>query len=278
MSLSADGRWWWHGGAWRQVGPDGRYFHDGVAWVPVPDVGPSAGWHTLAAPASPPANEGAAKAAFRRFKGLPMGARIAIVAGGSLAVLIGAAAVSGAGSQNSGTNTSTPVSVATQTRRAEATRVPTEAPQVSTPAPMPTPMPTPTPAPTATPAPTPTATPTAGPTPPPTQVPAAPQPTVPPTAAPPPPAPTTITSVTSPVSRNSYATVNARTARNASCSVTVTYNSGASTAQGLTPKTADGSGSVSWTWKVGGRTAFGTYPIHVDCGAAGSDDATFTVS
>jgi hypothetical protein len=89
---------------------------------------------------------------------------------------------------------------------------------------------------------------------------------------------TTITSVTSPVAPGSNATVQAHTAAGTNCDITVTYNSGPSHAAGLGPTTADGGGNVSWTWKVGTRTAPGTYPINVSCSPGGSASTTFTVT
>jgi hypothetical protein len=74
-----------------------------------------------------------------------------------------------------------------------------------------------------------------------------------------------IASVTSPAYRNSFATLVARTHSGASCSIEVDYASGPSSAAGLGDKTASSSGSVSWTWKVGGRTTLGTWPIYVSC-------------
>jgi hypothetical protein len=35
---------------------------------------------------------------------------------------------------------------------------------------------------------------------------------------------------------------------------------------------------VSWTWKVGTRTAPGTYPITVTCNPGGTAQTTFTVT
>lgn len=74
-----------------------------------------------------------------------------------------------------------------------------------------------------------------------------------------------IVSVTSPINAGANATIKAQTAPNASCSIVVNYKSGPSTAQGLGPKTADGSGMVSWTWKVGPRTTPGSWRIDVNC-------------
>jgi hypothetical protein len=89
---------------------------------------------------------------------------------------------------------------------------------------------------------------------------------------------TTITfaSVTSPVARGGTGQVRVTSAPNVTCSITVTYASGPSTAQGLGPKTTDVQGSVSWTWTIGTNTTRGTWPIDVRCGSA-SARATFVV-
>lgn len=50
--------------------------------------------------------------------------------------------------------------------------------------------------------------------------------------------------------------------------VTVSYSSGVSTAEGLYSKTSDSEGYVTWSWKVGGRTSFGRYPITVSGGGS----------
>lgn len=71
--------------------------------------------------------------------------------------------------------------------------------------------------------------------------------------------------MTSPDYRNSYTTLTATTHEGARCSIEVDYASGPSTAAGLVDKTASGSGAVSWTWKIGGRTTKGTWPIYVTC-------------
>jgi hypothetical protein len=78
----------------------------------------------------------------------------------------------------------------------------------------------------------------------------------------------TFTLVKSPVARGSTGQVNVTSAPNLSCSITVSYASGPSTAQGLTPKTTDGAGAVSWTWTVGANATPGTWPIDVRCGSA----------
>jgi competence protein ComEC len=85
-----------------------------------------------------------------------------------------------------------------------------------------------------------------------------------------------IKSVTSPVSKGGYATLIAQTSPNASCTITVYYKSGPSSAAGLIPQNADASGNVSWTWKVGTRTTPGTWRIVVTCGGF-TKETSFTV-
>jgi hypothetical protein len=107
-----------------------------------------------------------------------------------------------------------------------------------------------------------------------TATPAAPTPvTAAPTAKP---VGVVFTSVRSPVSRNGTGLAAVSTAPNISCTIVVTYRSGASTAQGLIPKTSDAAGAVSWTWNIGGNTTLGTWPIDVTCGSA-RGHATFVV-
>ena len=96
------------------------------------------------------------------------------------------------------------------------------------------------------------------------------------TTAPPAAGATQVVSVTSPIARNADATVRAQTSPGASCTIVVRYSSGPSTAQGLGPKTADGSGAVAWTWTIGGQTTLGTWPVTVTCGGV-SAGATITV-
>lgn len=85
-----------------------------------------------------------------------------------------------------------------------------------------------------------------------------------------------ILSVTSPVPAGANATLTAETSPNASCTITVYYKSGASSAAGLGPKIADANGAVSWTWKVGARTTPGTWKIVVSCDSV-TQETTFTV-
>ncbi len=81
----------------------------------------------------------------------------------------------------------------------------------------------------------------------------------------PPPIRLVITSLTTPIHRGATAMLVARTAAHATCSIDVEYASGPSSAQGLGDKTANGSGVVTWSWKVGSRTTFGAWPVTVTC-------------
>jgi len=78
-----------------------------------------------------------------------------------------------------------------------------------------------------------------------------------------------IVSLTSPISGGKPATIEVTTAPKASCTIVVTYDSGPSAAKGLEPKTADATGSVSWTWNVGTTTAPGKWPVTVTCTSGG---------
>ena len=86
-----------------------------------------------------------------------------------------------------------------------------------------------------------------------------------------------LVSVTSPAYPGSDATLVARVSSSSVvCSVTVYYKSGPSVAQGLYPKRPR-NGRVSWTWKVGGNTTLGRWPVTVNCGSAGSFRTHFRV-
>ncbi len=75
-----------------------------------------------------------------------------------------------------------------------------------------------------------------------------------------------LVSVTSPVSRNEYATLTAKGKPNTEYTISVYYSTSASTAAGLEKKTSDADGNVSWTWKVGGKTNAGSHRIVVSGG------------
>lgn len=96
------------------------------------------------------------------------------------------------------------------------------------------------------------------------------------TASPNTPLPLRIISVTTPVKPGGKATLIAETTQGATCTITVYYKSGPSSASGLGSKQADSSGRVSWTWTVGTNTTPGTYRIVVAVGGINTE-TTFTV-
>ncbi|HEX8221546.1 MAG TPA: hypothetical protein VF914_20325 [Chloroflexia bacterium] len=77
----------------------------------------------------------------------------------------------------------------------------------------------------------------------------------------------TITKHPGSVRRNSYATATVKTTPGGSCTLTVRYKSGPSKAAGVGTKRAAPNGLVSWTWKVGGNTTKGTWPVIITCGS-----------
>jgi hypothetical protein len=65
------------------------------------------------------------------------------------------------------------------------------------------------------------------------------------------------------------ATITAYTAAGASCSIAYRTPAGTiSTAQGLTPRTADSNGLVTWSWSIGPSTRPGTGSVTVACSGA----------
>lgn len=88
---------------------------------------------------------------------------------------------------------------------------------------------------------------------------------------------THVSSVSSSVARGQTASLQVTTTAGASCSISVNYKSGPSKAASLHPQTADSSGRIQWSWKVGTRTIAGTWPIVVKCNPGGDANAQFTV-
>ncbi len=82
-------------------------------------------------------------------------------------------------------------------------------------------------------------------------------------------------SITSPISAGSYATLTVAVSPARTCSITVYYKSGPSSAAGLYPKRGS---RISWTWKVGTRTTPGRWAIVVSCGSAGTLRTSFVVT
>jgi hypothetical protein len=71
--------------------------------------------------------------------------------------------------------------------------------------------------------------------------------------------------VSNPVSRGQIARATVTTLPHAECSITVTYASGLSMAEGLGAKDADGGGFVSWSWTVEPSVPPGSWPVYVSC-------------
>jgi hypothetical protein len=84
-----------------------------------------------------------------------------------------------------------------------------------------------------------------------------------------------LVSVTSPINHGGYATLTVSVSPAKTCSITVYYKSGPSSAAGLYPKRGS---RISWTWKVGTRTTPGRWPISVSCGSAGTLQTSFVVT
>lgn len=87
----------------------------------------------------------------------------------------------------------------------------------------------------------------------------------------------TITKHPGTVRRGATASVAIKTAAKASCSITVRYKSGPSTAAGLVSKQANANGVVSWAWKIGTRTTSGNWPVIIACKGQGTAQTVVTV-
>ncbi len=83
--------------------------------------------------------------------------------------------------------------------------------------------------------------------------------------------------VSSPVAPNETASLSAAGYPGTRYAIAVYYASGKSEAKGLSDKTADGNGVVTWKWKIGQRTKPGTYRITVS-GGGETVETTFTVT
>lgn len=74
-----------------------------------------------------------------------------------------------------------------------------------------------------------------------------------------------VQSLTSPVAPGDNASVIIKTNPGSWCTITVVYDKTASTDSGLTGKTSDDFGSVSWTWTVDTTAPVGKWPVTVTC-------------
>jgi hypothetical protein len=72
-----------------------------------------------------------------------------------------------------------------------------------------------------------------------------------------------ILSVTTPVKQGETAAVNIKTMAGARCTISVYYTDVRSAAAGLEEKTAEASGNVTWTWKIGNDRTPGTFRIEI---------------
>ena len=73
----------------------------------------------------------------------------------------------------------------------------------------------------------------------------------------------TITSWPKTASRNEVVSVTIKGKANTKYYIEVNYSTGPSTSKDLNPKTSNSDGIVTWTWKVGARSAAGTFDIIV---------------
>lgn len=83
--------------------------------------------------------------------------------------------------------------------------------------------------------------------------------------------------LTSPVARGNEAELCVRGEAGVTYEIKVYYSSGASSASGLEAKTADESGLVQWTWRVGASVKAGEYRIVVS-GGGDTLELKFTVT
>lgn len=71
--------------------------------------------------------------------------------------------------------------------------------------------------------------------------------------------------LTTPVMPGENASITVKTTPTANCTIKVEYNKVASTDSGLTAKTADEFGIVSWAWTVEEGRPLGAWPVTVTC-------------
>ncbi|QQE81616.1 hypothetical protein GI364_24805 (plasmid) [Alicyclobacillus sp. SO9] len=68
------------------------------------------------------------------------------------------------------------------------------------------------------------------------------------------------------VSPGQYASVTVKTKPGAQGQIEVDYKSGPSKSSSLNPKAANGSGYITWEWKVGTRTSSGNWTVKISAG------------
>lgn len=79
------------------------------------------------------------------------------------------------------------------------------------------------------------------------------------------PASASVQSLSSPVAPGDNASLTVRTVPTASCTIAVTYGAVAAKDSGLTKKTADEYGMVTWAWTIDDSAPLGTWPVKVTC-------------
>jgi len=79
------------------------------------------------------------------------------------------------------------------------------------------------------------------------------------------PLPVTVAKLTKTVAPGGTASITVHTNAGAACGISVAYESGESTAEGLDAKTSNAKGDVTWRWLVGRKTNPQTIPVTVWC-------------
>lgn len=74
-----------------------------------------------------------------------------------------------------------------------------------------------------------------------------------------------IESIISPVKAGENSSITIKTNAGSKCTISIKYKDVTSTDSGLTPKTADAWGNVTWSWTVDASAPVGTWPVKVMC-------------
>jgi hypothetical protein len=99
-----------------------------------------------------------------------------------------------------------------------------------------------------------------------------------PTVPPPAPAATVVFTTVTGAAPGHLASATVQAPPNAACTLSYTTPEGnPSTARGLGPMTANGSGSATWSWLIGGNTHPGTGTLTVSCTPGGTATASITI-
>ena len=74
-----------------------------------------------------------------------------------------------------------------------------------------------------------------------------------------------VQTLTSPVTPGSNSSIIIKTNAGSKCTITIVYGTTPSKDSGLSPKTADEYGNVSWAWTVESTVPLGTWPVTATC-------------